>query len=129
MLTQYEAQQLQADIKRRFTLDKESAMVTYDEKQRLLRNFQGEPALALGVVAKCAACLLIMAVLAVIGAGTDMRSQAPLNAATTGGSVQHRESSANIEARRVFEERRARFNMESITPTAYASPPRQPGPD
>ena len=124
MLTEYEAQKLQADMKRRldrFTLDKEIFMVSHDEKERLLRNFRHEPAVGLGVVLKCAACLLILAGLSVIGSTAKFQSEAPFGALVDGGSAHHHERASVVESKKVFDERRARFEGPSVAPQAQSA--------
>ena len=123
MLTEYEAQKLHADMKRRldrFTLDKETVMVGHDEKQRLLRNFRHEPAVGLGVVLKCAACLLILVGLAAIGSTAELQSGAPYGAQAEGGSAHHHGGASVVESKKVFDERRARFEEPSAAPQARA---------
>ncbi len=97
-------------------------MVSYDEKQRLLRDFHHEPAWALGVVLKCAACLLILVGFAVIGITTDLQSDAHSGAAAEGGSrTIKKERASVVESRNAFEERRARFEGQSTAPQCQAA--------
>jgi hypothetical protein len=59
-------------------------MVSHNERQRLMRDYRGEPAYAVGVLLKCAACLLILVGIAVIGAQVGLPSQPPMEAAAGG---------------------------------------------
>jgi hypothetical protein len=89
-------------------------MLSRNEKQKLLRDMNREPVSALGLVLKCAACLLILVGLAVIGSSPDLESDAPFGAPGAGGSAQHRERPSIAEARKTFDERRARFEGHTV---------------
>ena len=90
-------------------------MLSHDEKERLLLDMPREPAWAVGVVLKCAACLLMVAVLAWIGIRTDPGPDAALTLGppAAGAPAPHHERASVVEARKVFEERRVRFNGQS----------------
>ena len=92
MLTEYETQKLQDDFRRDSNLN---------AKQRLLRDMRHEPAWRFGVLLKCAACLLILAGLALIGK-TDLESAVPLHAPAA--SARHPASGAVRDAKQAFDE-------------------------
>ncbi len=94
MLTEYEAQKLQADRRRETNLP---------ARESLLRVMRREPGWRLGVVLKCAVCLLILAGLALIGR-TDLQSEAPFGAPAADGSAQHRERVSVVEGRKALDE-------------------------
>lgn len=104
MLTEYEAQKLQAHIRRESDAP---------AKQRLLRDMRREPAWRLGVVLKCAVCLLILVGLALIGTTTDLLSETPVGAPAAGGPAQHRERASVVEAKKAFDERGDRFDKDA----------------
>jgi hypothetical protein len=91
VLTEYEAQKIEAEIRResdalsnRFRFLEESVMISHNEWQRLLREYRDEPSWALGVVLKCAACLLILVGIAVIGTGVGLPLHPPMDAVAGG---------------------------------------------
>ena len=95
MLTEYEAGKIQADIRRRseaptnrIAFEKEKIMVSHNERQRLMREYRGEPAYALGVLLKCAACLLILVGIAVIGSQVGLPSQPTMDAVAGGAPAE-----------------------------------------
>ena len=104
MSTEYEAQKLQSEIRRESDAS---------AKRRLLRDMRLEPAWGLGVVIKCAVCLLILAGLALIGTTTDLLSETPVGAPAAGGPAQHRESASVVETKKAFDERRTRFDRKT----------------
>jgi hypothetical protein len=89
-------------------------MLSRNERQKLLRDMDREPASALGLVLKCSACLLILVGLAVIGSSPDLESDAPFGAPGAGGPAQHRERASIADARKTFDERRARFEGQTV---------------
>jgi hypothetical protein len=89
-------------------------MVTHDEKQRLLRDFNREPVWSLGVVLKCAGCLLILISVAVFGTRTDTQWETRGSAQTESGSMQPRASV--VESRSGFDADRVRVEGRSMAP-------------
>ena len=75
------------------------------EKERLLRETGREPYWALGVVLKCASGLLILLVVGLVGGGQREKGFVSFGNA----SPQYPESVSMAEARKVFNERRARY--------------------
>ena len=75
-------------------------MVSNAEKQRLLKQFHHDPVYGVGVVLKCAACLLILVGLAIIGATADLTPRAPAvaGAASAPKHEQRQVSAANRES-------------------------------
>ena len=59
-------------------------MIGHHEKTRLLRSYAEDPARPLAVLLKCAACLLIVALVAVIGATSAPDGAPPAVQARTG---------------------------------------------
>lgn len=59
-------------------------MISHNEWQRLLREYRDEPSWALGVVLKCAACLLILVGIAAIGTRVGLPLQPPMDAVAGG---------------------------------------------
>ena len=94
MLTEYEAQKLQADVRRETHVP---------AKQRLLRDMRREPAWRLGGVLKCAVCVLFLAGLALIGTSTNLQSGAPFGTPAADGSEQYRERASVVETKKAFE--------------------------
>lgn len=94
-------------------------MVTHDEKQRLLRDFHREPVGSLGVVLKCAGCLLILISVAVIGPTIDTQWETRGSAQTEGGSAQQQASA--VESKNGFDADRARLEGQSVAPQAQAA--------
>lgn len=90
-------------------------MLSHDEKERLLREMRYEPARAVGVVLKCTICLLIVAGLAWIGirAGPDQDAAFAFGPPAAGVPAAHHERASVVEARKVFEARRVRFDGQS----------------
>jgi hypothetical protein len=88
-------------------------MLNHDKKAIFLHDIHLEPAWAHGVVLNCAGCLLIMISLAWFGTGIDLRRIAPIATPAADVPAQQRGHASVIEARKVFDERRARFNRQS----------------
>jgi len=98
-------------------------MLSHDEKERLLREMRCEPAWAVGVVLKCFICLLIVAGLAWIGirAGPDQDVAFAFGPPAAGVPAPRHERASVVEARKVFEERRVRFDGQSAGPQTQAA--------
>jgi hypothetical protein len=94
-------------------------MVTHDEKQRLLRDFHREPVWSLGVVLKCAGCLLILIVIAVIGPRIDTQWETRGSAQTQSGSAQ-KQASADEFKNGSDADDRVRLEGQSIAPQSQA---------
>lgn len=94
-------------------------MVTHDEKQRLLREMQREPAWAAGVVYKCTAGLIILIGVAFSGSQADPQD-APRAARAEQASTQPRSSAPVSQSRKVFDERRGRFEESALRPSEIA---------
>jgi hypothetical protein len=94
----------------RFTLEK---MLNRDKKAVFLHRIHLEPVWAHGVVLNCAVCLLILISLAWFGTGIDLRRIAPIATLAADVPAQQRERASVVEARKVFDERRARFDGQS----------------
>jgi len=102
MLTEYEAQKLQADMRRgshRSTLVEERHMVSHAERQKLMRHYHREPASVLGLVLKCAVCAVILVGLAVIGSRTELRRETPLVAPAADGATHPQERASLADSR------------------------------
>lgn len=93
-------------------------MLTHDEKERLLREMRYEPARVVGAVLKSVVCLLAVAGLAWIGISTSPDQDAALafHPPAAGVPAPHPEHASVVDARKVFEERRARFDGQSTGP-------------
>jgi hypothetical protein len=80
-------------------------MVSSYERRKLMRDFRREPACALALILKCVAGLLIIAGVALIGAQSDLSG----DVATERLQAQRHDSASLAHSRRLYEERRARF--------------------
>lgn len=83
MVSGCEARKRQAEIRRKadaHKLDKEDVMVSHEERQKLLRDYQDEPVRRIGVLVKCAAGLLIVTGIAVVGLTTAPQADVPAGA-------------------------------------------------
>ena len=96
------------------TYGKENVMLSSHEREKLLREMHREPVWALGVVLKCAACLLIVAGLAWIGASTESRQDVVAGAEEAGASMQYRAHPSITDAKKNLEERRKHFEAPTI---------------
>ena len=88
-------------------------MISPAERQRLLRDFHREPAWSLGVVLKCASCLVILMGICVIGATAETRSGAGDSARIESRPAQQR--AVAVESRNRFDANRARLEAQSVT--------------
>jgi hypothetical protein len=123
MVSEYETRVLQAEINRKaevHTFDKEDAMVGHEERQKLLRAYDKEPSARIGMVLKCAVCLLILAGLAAIGITSGVQSEAPASLQAAVESGRHGELAASVETTKGQDERRVRFEGTSVIPQAHA---------
>ena len=50
-------------------------MVSYSERQKLLETYRDEPASGLAVVFKCAACLMLVVLIASMGLRADVQTE------------------------------------------------------
>lgn len=90
-------------------------MLSTTERQRLMRQFGGEPALRARAVAKCAAGMLILLLLVLLAAGSGDDGGIDRAArANADGAIATAAPRAEAHRKQVFDERRARF--ESSTP-------------
>ena len=80
-------------------------MVSSHERHKLMRNFRREPACVLALMLKCVAGLLIIAGVALIGAQTDLSG----DVAADRLHAQRHDSASLAHGKRLYEERRARF--------------------
>ena len=94
-------------------------MVTRDEKQKLLRDFHSEPVWSLGVVLKCAGCLLILIGIAVIGPRTETQWETRGSAQTQSGSGQKQASAG--ESKNGSDADRVHPADESIAPQSQTA--------
>jgi len=110
-------------------------MVSSHERRKVMRDFRREPACALALILKCVAGLLIIAGVALIGAQTDVSG----DVATERLHAQRHHSALLAHDRRLYEERRARFESRQnaggpvmwsslSNPANAASAPRTEGP-
>jgi hypothetical protein len=83
-------------------------MVSQQEKARLIEAYKNEPVYAAAVTAKCSACLLILAGLALIGGGMDstgddaarlQRAPVVQNAPVTAGTMPRADLDPGTEGR------------------------------
>jgi hypothetical protein len=84
-------------------------MVTHAEKQKLMEQYRREPAVAHAVVLRCAAGLLIVALIAAIGTSPEIVGRADADMAQGEGSATApRVSAAVSDAQKVTAQRRER---------------------
>jgi hypothetical protein len=88
-------------------------MVTHDEKERLLNEMRHEPGCAADVVYKCAAGLLILIGVALCGSHVDLQD-ATRPAGAKQASTQPHASARVVQSRKVFDERRRRFEASVL---------------
>jgi hypothetical protein len=83
-------------------------MVSQEERARLVAAYKDEPVYVAAVILKCSTCLLIIAGLAVIGAGRDssgddaarvQQAQGHVNVSVTPGRPRLQEPRAHLGAR------------------------------
>jgi len=96
-------------------------MVTHDEQQKLLRDFHREPVWSLGVVLKCAGCLLILICVAVFGTRTDTQWETRDSAQTDSGSAHHQQRASVVESKSGFDADQARLEAQSPAPQSQAA--------
>ena len=82
-------------------------MVSERERTRLMESFKQEPVTGLAVIIKCAAGLLVVAGLAVIGAGGDSAETSAI--AANKFRWQQHETAAVAHSKLLYEERQARI--------------------
>jgi hypothetical protein len=128
VLTEYEAQKIEAEIRResdafsnRFRFSKEGIMISHNEWQRLLREYRDEPGWGLGVVLKCAACLLILVGIAVIGTRVGLPLQPPMDAVADGAPAPAQGRVLVVETRPVSAAGPAHTQERSPAPHATAA--------
>jgi hypothetical protein len=80
-------------------------MVTQQERQKLVEDFQREPIHVAAVTVKCAVCLMIVGGLALIGVNTESAGEG----AGGGLQAQRHESPSVAQSRALYEERQARL--------------------
>jgi hypothetical protein len=100
-------------------------MLSHDEKERLLRNIHHEPAWGVAVVLKCTVCLLFVIILTWIGVKSEPGSDiqiATAGSVRTGGLETGKFYQRALEARKVFEERKARYEARSAVPKTKSEP-------
>jgi hypothetical protein len=81
-------------------------MVSQQERAKLVEAYKNEPVYVAAVTAKCSACLLILAGLALIGGGIDSAADDPAHLQ----QAQGRESAAAILSRTRLQEPRAHLD-------------------
>jgi hypothetical protein len=89
-------------------------MQNASERQKFMRQFGDEPALRTRMVAKTAAGLLIVLLLAVIGSGSEGRSSGDGSVAQSANGAAPATAPLQAEAHRkyVFDERRRHFESQ-----------------
>ena len=63
-------------------------MVSYNEREKLLRNYRHEAHYGLALVMKCAAALVFLVVVATIGSQADVQPEARVAVAAEAASAQ-----------------------------------------
>jgi hypothetical protein len=114
MVTEYEAHKLHAERMRELRV-KENVMVSHGERQKLLRDFRGEPGWGLGAVFRCLAGLLIVAGIAVIGIQSDRQGAVPIGVHSQSGSV-HQDSAHTVVSKKSVEEGSLQVDGASLSP-------------
>ena len=84
------------------------------ERERLMREWTGEPAATIGATMKCGAALAVLALLAVIGASASDTAALPgISGAARPATSTSTGGAAALHRRQVYEERRARHAVAS----------------
>lgn len=80
-------------------------MMTADERNKLIEDFRNEPVYATALVIQCAAGLLLIALIAVIGVHAGLRDES--DTSTAAASVH--ETTSLAHSRALYEQRRTQF--------------------